>query len=82
LNVPDPATRLLSKLLQRGASREIVAHHVEADPCGTDFAAFAARHPALLDKRLLSRHYASATLASPAARAGWVPPDLAAFPWV
>jgi hypothetical protein len=60
---------------------EIVAHHVEGDPGGADFAAFAARHPALLDKRLLSRHYTSATLASPAARTGWVPPDLAAFPW-
>jgi hypothetical protein len=60
---------------------EIVAHHVDADPSVTDFAAFADRHPALLDKRLLSRHYASATLASPAARTGWVEPDLAAFPW-
>jgi hypothetical protein len=60
---------------------EIVAHHVDADRRGTDFAAFAARYPALLDKRLLSQHYASATLASPAARTGWVQPDLAIFPW-
>ena len=60
---------------------EIVAHHVEADPeCG-DFAAFAHRHPALLDKRLLSRHYRSSTLASAPARRRWVEPDLLPFPW-
>ena len=60
---------------------EIVAHHVIAEPAVTDFEAFAERNPALLDKRLLNRHYASATVASPEARAGWVMPDLAAFPW-
>jgi hypothetical protein len=47
----------------------------------TDFTAFAAAHPALLDKRMLSRHYTSATLASPAARTGWQRPDLVPFPW-
>jgi hypothetical protein len=60
---------------------EIVAHHVESDPDGADFGTFAARHPALLDKRLLSRHYRSSTLAAPAARQGWVEPDLLPFPW-
>jgi hypothetical protein len=60
---------------------EIVAHHVAADPSVTDFEAFAERHPALLDKRLLARHYTGAALASPRARGGWVEPDLAAFPW-
>jgi hypothetical protein len=60
---------------------EIVAHHVAADPSVTDFETFAERNPALLDKRLLTRHYRPATLASPAAREGWVRPDLAAFPW-
>jgi hypothetical protein len=60
---------------------EIVAHHVTADPSVTDFETFAERNPALLDKRLLTRHYRPATLASPAARQGWVRPDLAAFPW-
>ena len=45
------------------------------------FAAFACRHPALLSKRLLMRHYRPATLASPQARTGWVEPDLAPFPW-
>ena len=58
---------------------EIVARHVAADPSVTDFDAFAERYPALLDKRLLTRHYTAAALASPQARAGWVEPDLAAF---
>jgi hypothetical protein len=60
---------------------EIIAHHIEADPDCADFGTFAARHPALLDKRLLSRHYRSSTLAVPAARQGWVEPDLLPFPW-
>jgi hypothetical protein len=60
---------------------EIVAHHVGADPDCADFDIFARRNPVLLDKRLLSRHYRSATLASGPARAGWVEPDLQPFPW-
>jgi hypothetical protein len=60
---------------------EIVAHHMAAAPPGTDFASFAERYPALLDKRLLTRHYTARTLASPAARTGWAEPDLAPFPW-
>ncbi len=63
---------------------QLVGHHVEADKSAGqagDFADFAGRHPALLDKRLLSRHYRAATLASAAARAGWVEPDLVPFPW-
>ncbi|HEX6521904.1 MAG TPA: hypothetical protein VF070_18140 [Streptosporangiaceae bacterium] len=75
---------------------ELVAHHVaedglsriaagarptgSAEPPSGDFDAFAGRHPALLDKRLLSRHYRSATLASTPARQSWVEPDLAPFP--
>jgi hypothetical protein len=39
---------------------EIVGHHVAADPAVTDFDAFAERYPALLDKRLLTRHYSTA----------------------
>jgi hypothetical protein len=60
---------------------QLVGHHVQADPDAADFADFADRHPALLDKRLLSRHYRAATLASAAARTGWVQPDLTPFPW-
>ena len=60
---------------------QIVAHHATAVPAGTDFGAFAARYPELLDKRLLNRHYTSRALASPAARTGWLEPDLASFPW-
>ena len=59
---------------------EIVAHHMAAAPA-SDFAAFAERHPRLLDKRLLTRHYTSRALASRAAKTGWVEPDLVPFPW-
>ncbi len=60
---------------------ELVAHHVAADPDCADFGVFADRHPALLDKRLLARHYRSSTLAAGPARRGWVEPDLLPFPW-
>ena len=60
---------------------EIVGHHVAADPAVTDFGEFANRYPALLDKRLLSRHYSSVLLASATARREWVAPDVAPFPW-
>lgn len=60
---------------------ELVAHHVDTDPGCADFDTFARRHPALLDKRLLSRHYRSSTLAAAPARGGWVEPDLLPFPF-
>jgi len=59
----------------------LVDHHLEADDDTADFAGFAARYPALLDKRLLARHYSPAALASTAARTGWREPDLLPFPW-
>ncbi|MFH8474709.1 hypothetical protein [Streptomyces sp. NPDC018000] len=59
---------------------ELVAYHAAAHE-QPDFAAFAERHPALLDKRLLTRFYRSATLADAQARTSWVEPDLAPFPW-
>jgi hypothetical protein len=59
---------------------ELVGHHVEADPA-PDFDAFVELNTALLDKRLLTRFYRSATLAAAPAREGWVEPDLAPFPW-
>ena len=60
---------------------ELVAYHMAAAPPAPDFVTFADRYPPLLDKRLLARHYSSRVLASPAAKTGWVEPDLAAFPW-
>lgn len=56
----------------------LVALHATGD--SDDFDAFAQHYPALLDKRLLARHYRSSTLASPAARQRWVEPDLVALP--
>ncbi|MET8540585.1 hypothetical protein ABZW03_08005 [Kitasatospora sp. NPDC004799] len=66
---------------------ELVASH--ADDSRTDgdrpddataFERFAARHPELLDKDLLARHYRPQTLAGERARTAWVEPDLAPFP--
>jgi hypothetical protein len=59
---------------------ELVGHHAEHSG-SADFGSFADQHPALLDKKLLTRFYRSSTLASDQARAGWVKPDLAPFPW-
>lgn len=61
---------------------ELVGHHVESGHPADDFEEFVRQHPALLDKRLLSRHYQSVTLASTAARTGWVQPDRSPFPWL
>ena len=59
---------------------ELVGYHA-AESAAADFDAFAAENAALLDKRLLTRHYLSGTLASSRARTGWVEPDVAPFPW-
>ncbi|MEY9892165.1 hypothetical protein ABIA31_005840 [Catenulispora sp. MAP5-51] len=59
---------------------EAVGHHAAERP-GEDFPTFADANPALLDKRLLSRFYSSALLASAPARTGWVEPDREPFPW-
>ena len=45
-----------------------------------DFEHFLARSPQLREGGWLAQHYRPETLASPAARAGWVPPDLLALP--
>jgi hypothetical protein len=58
---------------------ELVGHHAAAHR-EADFTAFADHNSALLDKRLLTRFYRPATLASGAAKAGWVEPDRAPFP--
>lgn len=57
---------------------ELVACH--AEPGEQDFDAFLTRFPDLLDKRLLTRFYRGSTLASVAARSGWVEPDLRPIP--
>lgn len=59
---------------------ELVGHHAGRTDTA-DFDAFAGQHPALLDKKLLTRFYRSSTLADTRARTGWVEPDLAPFPW-
>jgi hypothetical protein len=59
---------------------ELVGHHARQTDAA-DFDAFVDQHPALLDKKLLTRFYRSSTLASDPARTGWVEPDLAPFPW-
>ncbi len=58
---------------------ELVGHHVSMSS-DNDFDSFADRYPPLLDKRLLTRHYRSSTLASVEARSGWVEPDLKPLP--
>ena len=62
---------------------ELVGYHVAEHPAAAfnTFAAFAEHNPALLDKRLLTRFYRSATLADQRAKTDWVEPDLAPFPW-
>ena len=59
---------------------ELVSYHA-AESVGGNFEEFADHHTALLDKRLLMRFYRASTLASTRAKAGWVEPDLAPFPW-
>jgi hypothetical protein len=59
---------------------ELVGHHL-AESGANSFAVFAERYPPLLGKRLLAHHYRPATLASHQAKADWVEPDLAPFPW-
>lgn len=46
-----------------------------------DFDAFLATHPQLLDKDIPRRFYSTSLLDSPAAKSGWVEPDLEALPW-
>jgi CRP-like cAMP-binding protein len=58
---------------------ELTAYHMAEAPAET-FDELLRRNPGLMDKRLLTRFYHSRTLASPAARCGWVEPDLHAFP--
>jgi hypothetical protein len=56
---------------------ELVQAGLDAAPGLTSFDAFLEARPELTDSRLLDRHYRKETLDSQAARAGWVPPDVA-----
>jgi hypothetical protein len=58
----------------------IVGHCAEARPDIAEFAAFLAAFPQLLDKELPYRHWRRETMASLAARAQWIEPDLVALP--
>ena len=58
----------------------IVAHAVAARPEISTFDAFLAAFPLLLEKDLPYRHWQRETMASPAARAQWVEPDMQALP--
>jgi hypothetical protein len=57
----------------------LVGHHLAEEP-GLTFDAFLERFPGLLDGGLLTRHWSAELLASPAARATWVDPDLRPLP--
>jgi len=56
----------------------LAARH--ADPEPSDFEGFARRHPELLDKDLVRRHYREGTIESERARAEWIEPDRAPLP--
>jgi hypothetical protein len=58
----------------------LVQHLMEAFPQVERFDELVTCYPALADKRLVYRHYRPETLASPAARQGWIAPDLLALP--
>jgi CDP-diacylglycerol--glycerol-3-phosphate 3-phosphatidyltransferase len=58
----------------------LVAHLAAARPDLTDFDAFLAAFPYLLDKSLPYRHWTPETMGSAAARARWIEPDVLALP--
>ena len=57
----------------------LVAAAMTRHPCD-DFDTLLHLHPALLDKGMPRRYYSAERLDSPAARAGWLEPDLALLP--
>jgi len=58
----------------------LVQHLVEVFPAVDRFDALLAIYPRLADKTLVYRHYRPETLASQAARVGWMVPDLLPLP--
>ena len=61
--------------------RLIAAAQSESDSVRT-FVEFVTSHPKLLDANALGRYYSKALLDSPAARNGWVKPDISPLPSV
>jgi hypothetical protein len=57
----------------------LVGYHLAEEP-RLGFDEFLERFPALLDRRLLARHFSPELPATPAARATWVDPDLRPLP--
>ena len=57
----------------------LVGYHLAEAPA-LEFDAFLERFPGLLDGGLLQRHFSPELLATPAARAAWVDPDLRPLP--
>lgn len=59
----------------------LVAAALAATPAAAaDFERFLAAHPQLADKTLVFRFYSPAALSRPAARSGWIEPDLRPLP--
>jgi hypothetical protein len=58
----------------------LVQHLMEVFPGVRYFEDLLAAFPPVADKALVYRHYSSARLSSPAARQGWVGPDLRPLP--
>jgi len=57
-----------------------VHYAIAQSPEITDFSAFTAAYPHLLDTRIIQRHYSREHLWSDAARREWVEPDLQPLP--
>jgi hypothetical protein len=58
----------------------LVADALRGIPAHASFEEFVAVHPELLDRNTLRKYYSQPLLDSPAARAGWIEPDLTALP--
>lgn len=59
----------------------LVDHMIHLRSDIQDFDCFLATYPQLADKHLPLRHWQSETMFSPAARAGWIEPDLLPLAW-
>ena len=76
--VPESPTRGYHETLTR-AWLAVVGHLARRDPA-TDSRAFLVRHPEVLDKTYLRKHYSPERIMSVEARARFVEPDREPFP--